>query len=277
MTAEDDIFSVGGDIAPLSAPSQDLQRTLRKRLTKGSRVHTATLFKPMSALETPEHHFPLQTVHPRTPQPRFVNRYDSREILIAVDGSCANQGCKARLNTGGCSFAYKGPGGVVEEHSRDGVATFDGGRVGFPLEDQGPEGEFHQSSSNRAKLRAVIAALQFRAWEQEGWKRIVVATNLKYVAFGATMWLPTWVRRRWRTRQCKQVANRDLWEELSGVIENLSRLGTEVSFWLLPPHFAKKRGSPLICDTKDAAREAATARYDMLMAEFRRLCGIEIE
>ncbi|KAI0594173.1 hypothetical protein F4775DRAFT_458724 [Biscogniauxia sp. FL1348] len=248
------------------------------------RIRTATMFVPVSPGETPEHHFPLQTVFTRTPRPRFVNRYDSREMLLVVDGSCVNQGCKGRLPAGGCSFTYKGSsrggggGGVTES----GGAPSSGGRVGFPLEEEDEEdeeggpGSGPGPTSNRAKLRAVIAALQHRAWQEEGWRRIVVATNLQYVAFGATMWLPVWVRRRWRTRKCKQVANRDLWEELSGIIESLARLGTEVSFWLLPPHLAKQGASPLVCDTKEVAREAASMRYDAVMAEFRRLCGIEI-
>ncbi|KAI1486695.1 hypothetical protein F5X96DRAFT_653948 [Biscogniauxia mediterranea] len=253
------------------------RRAARKQLTKRSRIRTATMFEPMSPGETPEHHFPLQTVYTRTRQPRFVNRYDSREILLVVDGSCVNQGRRGEIPAGGCSFTYKGPGAAEREFSGAPAPAFffddDGGQVGFALEEEarGPG-----PSSNRAKLRAVIAALQYRAWQEEGWRRIVVATNLQYVAFGATAWLPVWVRRKWRTRKCKKVANRDLWEELSGVIEGLARLGTEVSFWLLPPQLAKHGSSPLVSDTKEVAREAAEMRYDAVMAEFRRLCGIEV-
>ncbi|KAI1345837.1 hypothetical protein F5Y01DRAFT_308757 [Xylaria sp. FL0043] len=248
------------DLLPESRQSQKI----RKRLTRRSRLSTATIFVPNSN-ETPEEHFPLQTVYTRTSQPRFVNRYDSREILLVIDGSCINNGGVSQPPTGGCSFAYKGTG-------KSGLAAFpfsarqaESGTVGFPLEQSGPGGEYHVASSNRAKLRAVIAGLEFREWQEEGWKRIVIATDLEYVVFGATRWLASWVKRRWKTRKARQVANRDLWEELHGVIHQLARLGTK-----------SLSGLYQLGETKDIAREAATAHFDTSTAEFTRLCGIEV-
>ncbi|CAJ2505498.1 Uu.00g128920.m01.CDS01 [Anthostomella pinea] len=77
-------------------------------------------------------------------------------------------------------------------------------------------------------------------------------------------------------RSFKKVANRDLWEELSGIIESLAAAGTEVSFWLIPPGGAVKQDSVLVRETKDAAREAATSHYDAVATEFTRLCGIMV-
>lgn len=259
-------------------PESRQGKPVRKRLTRRSRVSTATIFTPMSPDETPEEHFPLQTVYTRTSQPRFVNRYDSREILLVVDGSCINNGSISEPSIGGCSFSYKGAG-------RSGLATtfpfaasggITAGTIGFPLEQMGPGGEVHLASSNRAKLRAVIAALEFREWQEEGWRRIVVATDLEYVVFGATRWLATWVKRRWKTRKARQVANRDLWEELHGVIDRLACLGTEVSFWLNTSRGLVKEASAVMRDTKDVAREAAILHFDTSAEEFTRLCGIEL-
>ncbi|KAI3330027.1 hypothetical protein F4824DRAFT_480390 [Ustulina deusta] len=256
-------------------PESRQSRTIRRRLTRRSRVSTATIFVPNSN-ETPEEHFPLQTVYTRTSQPRFVNRYDSREILLVVDGSCINNGGISQPPAGGCSFAYKGTG-------KSGLAAFpfsagqgEGGTVGFPLEQSGPGGEHHVASSNRAKLRAVIAGLEFREWQREGWKRIVIATDLEYVVFGATRWLALWAKRRWKTRKARQVANRDLWEELHGIIDRLAHLGTEVSFWLIPSRDMIKHSSSLVQETKDVARAAATIHFDTSAQEFTRLCGIEV-
>lgn len=256
-------------------PESRAARKIRKRLTRRSRISTATIFTPSSD-ETPEEHFPLQTVYTRTSQPRFVNRYDSREILLVIDGSCINNGAVSQFPTGGCSFAYKGTG-------KSGLAAFpftegfgEGGTVGFPLEQSGPGGEPHMATSNRTKLRAVIAGLEFREWQEEGWKRIVIATDLEYVVLGATSWLATWARRKWKTRKARQVANRDLWEELHGIIDRLARLGTEVSFWLIPARDMIKHSSSLVQDTKDVARAAATVHYDASAQEFTRLCGIEV-
>ncbi|KAI1760465.1 hypothetical protein GGR53DRAFT_509443 [Hypoxylon sp. FL1150] len=163
----------------------------------------------------------LQTVTARATQSRFINRYDGREILILVNGSCINNGTRTEIvnpPSEGCSFTYKGPG----RHGPSVALPF---QVGFPLEKSGPGADACDATSNRAQLRA----LEFRAWQEEGWRRIVVATDLEYVVFSATRWLPQWVHRRWRTRKPGRVANRDLWEELNGIIEN------SVAFWLLPP------------------------------------------
>ncbi|KAI1472945.1 uncharacterized protein F4812DRAFT_464922 [Daldinia caldariorum] len=124
---------------------------------------------------------------------RFINRYDSHEILILVDGNCINNGSKDEMArpSGGCSFTFKGPGrygSEVELPFKDDI-YHDGGMIGFPLEESGPGGESYNATSNRAKLRAVIAALEFRVWQDEGWRRIVIATDLKYVADGATIYL----------------------------------------------------------------------------------------
>ncbi|KAI3324128.1 hypothetical protein HD806DRAFT_61065 [Xylariaceae sp. AK1471] len=268
--------------SPLGAihlmPESQQGKQVRKRLTRRSRVSTATIFVPMSSNETPEQHFPLQTVYTRTSQPRFVNRYDSREILLVVDGSCINNGSISQPSIGGCSFAYKGTGksGLTTTFPFSADGQGEGGTVGFPLEQTGPGGEHHMASSNRAKLRAVIAALEFREWQEEGWKRIVISTDLEYVVFGATRWLATWAKRRWKTRKARQVANRDLWEELHGIIDRLSRLGTEVSFWLIPSRSIVKEASALVQETKDVAREAAIVHFDTSAQEFTRLCGIEV-
>ena len=256
-------------------PDSQERKPLRRRLNRRALVRPASLFVPQHPGETPDHHFPLQTVFTRTGQPRFVNRYNSHEILIVVDGSCLYNGSREYIPKGGCSFKYKGAGGSGSAFSFQGGQHDANGTVGFRLEDMGPGGERSDSTSNRAKLRAVIAALEFREWHEEGWRRVMVATDLEYVVFGATRWLPMWVRRRWKIRRSrKKVANRDLWEELNGIIDSLRARGTEVSFWLVPPRAAMREPSLLIQETKSAAREAAALPSDSVAAEFTRLCGI---
>ncbi|KAH9885064.1 hypothetical protein F4778DRAFT_774474 [Xylariomycetidae sp. FL2044] len=250
-----------------------------RRLTRRSRVRCATIFTPQDPDATPEDHFPLQTVARtlRNPQPRFINRFNSREILIVVDGSCLNSHSKdqvARPTIGGCSFTFKGSGRTGASTAfptSDGSNIIDAGSIGFRLEKCGPLGEPRDATSNRAKLRAVIAALEFRDWHAEGWRRLVIATYLEYVVYGATRWLPLWVRRRWRTSGGrKKVANRDLWEELVGVIESLRRAGTETSFWLVEPWNAAKLDSMLLWEAKNTAR-AAASEADPLGEEFTRI------
>lgn len=267
----------------LLIPESWAKQPVRRRLTRRASVRPASLFVPRHPDETPEHHFPLQTVFTRTAQPRFVNRYDSREILVVVDGSCLNNGRKGAVAQGGCSFRYKGGPDIRSSNALSaspggGGGPPDSGTVGFRLESRGPGGEAFDPTSNRAKLRAVIAALEFRAWHEEGWRRVVVATDLEYVVLGATQWLPQWVRRRWKkaARRAGAVANRDLWEELNGVVEALRARGTDVSFWLISSGSAAKLGSALLQETKQAAREAAAQHDESVAAEFTRLCGIMV-
>jgi ribonuclease HI len=138
-------------------------------------------------------------------------------MLIFTDGSClANGAADARA---GWAFIFRpGSEGVVS-----GV-----------LEQKGPDDELHRATSNRAELRAAIAALEFRAWWGEGWERIVVATDSEYVVHGATAWLRSWAARGWRTSGGSPARNRDLWERLSERMGMCVEGGCEVSFWRVP-------------------------------------------
>lgn len=157
------------------------------------------------------------------------------------------------------------------------------GKIAMPLEQKGPCGDIHMHTSNRAKLRAVIAALDFRPWYQEGWHTVVIVTDLEYVVLGATRWLPAWVRQRWRVaprrdgrrrlRPGKKLANRDLWEELQSRVEDLRAHGTEVAFWLVPPRGLIREDSRLLREAKSAAREAARSSGAGL-DDYTRLCGL---
>ncbi|KAK3292427.1 uncharacterized protein B0H64DRAFT_419706 [Chaetomium fimeti] len=257
-----------------------------RRLTRHARVQPATIFHPQDPSLSPEAHFPLQTVSgpDRAPFPRFINRFDSREMLLVVDGSCVNNGRHAnRLAdpTGGWAFVFKGAGsstptppGMPSHHHHHEPGTTPpnaatlppaAGRVAFPLERHGPSGERAEPTSNRAKLRAVIGALQFRAWGDEGWRRVVVLTDLEYVVWGATRWLPRWVARRWRKpRHCpgggRRYGNRDLWEELQATVEELRVGGCEVSFWLVrggEVEVGDGGDGGVMARAKEAARRAA--------------------
>lgn len=245
----------------------------------------ATLFTPLDANLSPEIHFPLQTVFApdRPAYPRFVNRFDPREILLAVDGSCLNNGrhaSKATPPLAACAFLFK----AVPSHHLDQPPTpvtfpFLGGgdqeeahgAVAFRLERRGPAGDVVEHTSNRAKLRAVVAALQFRPWDAEGWRRVVVLTDLEYVVWGATRWVGRWVGRGWVKQGGRgYYANRDLWEVLVERMEELRDRGCEVSFWLVK---RGGRGEGLLGGAKEAAREAVRRGGDGGVEGFTRVCA----
>ncbi|KAK8203103.1 hypothetical protein IWZ01DRAFT_554492 [Phyllosticta capitalensis] len=117
-------------------------------------VWTATKFSPPAALE-PFDVFGLRRFNPRT-------------IAIFTDGACSDNGAGVGGNIstneprGGFAFVYRGS---------------ERGAVGFALEKQGPTGDTYRATSNRAELRAAIAALKFRHWPGEGWDRLVLITD----------------------------------------------------------------------------------------------------
>lgn len=303
----------GVKLIPRSVSNQEARRLTRRCL-----VEPAHVFEPSDPLMTPDVHFPLQTVTARTRYPRFINRFNSREMMLVIDGSCLNNGAgvgknpppgdegEAREPSAGASFLYKNnPSYILGTHAttmpflaigqhaarRGGGALLGDmtvpmpditGKIALRLEQQGPRGDVVRHTSNRAKLRAVIAALDFRPWYSEGWEKIVIVTDLEYVALGATKWISGWAKRRWKTASRKRkggqarrkVCNRDLWEELQTRIEMLRANGAEVAFWLIPPKSSIGRDSKLLKEAKDAAREAARSSPDVVVEEYTKLCGV---
>ncbi|KAK5019807.1 hypothetical protein LTR16_000253 [Cryomyces antarcticus] len=138
---------------------------------------------------------------------RYIARFDAKRLLIFTDGACSNNG------------SYDARGGCV---------------VSFALEDTGPTGEAHAHTSNRAELRAVIAALQYRTWSKERFQSLVIATDSEYVVKGATVWSDRWMRNGWRLSNGENVRNQDLWELLLDVISTQKEYGLNVEFWRIP-------------------------------------------
>ncbi|KAI8293063.1 Ribonuclease H [Colletotrichum sp. SAR11_240] len=209
-----------------------------------------TVFEPDNDALSPVEHFPPGgSTMPH--MVRFVNRYDKSEALIYTDGACLDNGAaKAR---GGCAFVFK----PTYSEKQSGV-------VSLRLEDRGPDGEIYQHTSNRAELRAVIAALRFREWyDDEGFKSVVIATDSTYVVNGATNWVRAWMRKDWHLSTGGRVKNRDLWETLLLRVEQLHVAGTRVRFWRIPRQW-----------NGEADRAAKNAAANLPVSEnFRNIIG----
>ena len=194
----------------------------KTRQTASSTPSAVTRFYPPNANDTPETLYVIGYPPSRLcpPVPRFVRRSDPEELLIYTDGSCLENGRTSP--SAGCAFVFRP---ASEKHPGD---------VHFKLERQGPDGIEHVHTSNRAELRAVIAALQFRVWCGEGFKRLVIATDSDYAVSGITHWVHTWVRNGWVTSKRTAVKNRDLWELLVQEVNFFHQEGLEVIFWHIP-------------------------------------------
>lgn len=185
-----------------------------------------TLFEPPNPSDTPQKLF--ENEH------RCIRKTNPREILFYTDGGCSRNG--QSNPQGGCAFVFR-----PSAYTEDGELSF-AGTIGFALEAQGPTGLAIKHTSNRAELRAVIGALQFRDWSSDcnaGWRSIVVATDSEYVAKGATDWAKVWEVDRWtkidldsQTRVA--VKNQDLWKLLLREVRILHGKGVNVSFWAIP-------------------------------------------
>ena len=66
------------------------------------------------------------------------------------------------------------------------------------------------STNNRMELMAAIVALETLTEACE----VTLHTDSQYVRQGITEWMPSWVRRGWKTSSGAPVKNRDLWERL---------------------------------------------------------------
>ena len=199
-----------------------------------------TRFTPPSATDVPETLFTAGIPdNASIPSPRLLRISNPREFLVYVDGSCIGNGTPDA--TAGSAFVFRPETSIsriTSEHlSRDIIRPMKLHTLGycnFRVEARGPNGEVAEPTSNRAELRATIAALQFRHWTGEGLQRLVIATDSSYVVEGCTQWVKKWPQTRWATRTGAPVKNRDLWEEIINEMDHWNGLGMEVQFWLIP-------------------------------------------
>lgn len=205
---QDDDSDVIPDLYPGTA--------MLRRIRGTGRVFPTRFIAP-SPTVTPTELFASTTS--RGPPFRYVHRHDPRVMLLLADGACLDNG---RPNPqAGWAFVYGSKRGEPAVTSRR-------------LESKGPFGDLSVQSSNRAELRAVIAALRFRNWASEAFKTLVIATDSEYVSSGATSWAQTWVRNGWLKHRNEPVKNKDLWEMLLGEVEKWHDRGLRIQFWRIP-------------------------------------------
>ncbi|KAK8215677.1 hypothetical protein IWZ01DRAFT_174909 [Phyllosticta capitalensis] len=245
---EDDISQALGASTSLH-PDSGLPRLLESAsLNDTLKTCIATEFAPPSSL-SPDKVFEARTVDlPNGSVERFTLRdrhvpalgaAKTIAIYISGDAECSNfrqigeiprpigdmtrpgnvAKVYVRREKGGCAFIYK-PGQA--------------GTKSLALEREGPDGKTHKRTETRAELRAVLAALHYKDWHSEGWKRVVLITSCMYVADHATTSLPMWWERDWFNKNGHPIKNQDLWKELSRVICDFEKHGCEVCFWRVP-------------------------------------------
>ncbi|KAK6221388.1 hypothetical protein LQW54_001489 [Pestalotiopsis sp. IQ-011] len=187
--------------------------------TRGTGRVFATKFSPPNGVVKPAELLPATTTDDQGVR-RYTHRNDPKKVLVFTDGACLNNG--QENPKAGCGVNH-GPGTA-------GVPSLWTGR----LESQGPFGDASAQTSNRAELRAVIAALRSYDWRRHRYHTIVIATDSEYAVDGATKWVKTWARGGWMTSGGKDVKNKDLWEMLLGDVDRWDRQGLTVHLWRIP-------------------------------------------
>lgn len=73
------------------------------------------------------------------------------------------------------------------------------------------------TTNNRMELAGAISALSEVSRKAE---EIIVYTDSKYLINGVTGWIFGWQKNGWRTKDKKEVANKDLWEKLAESVKD---------------------------------------------------------
>ncbi len=76
-------------------------------------------------------------------------------------------------------------------------------------------GALARTTNNQMELQALIEGLKL---VPEG-TSVKVVTDSEYVAKGATQWLNGWIRNGWKTASKQPVKNKELWQELSSLLQ----------------------------------------------------------
>jgi ribonuclease HI len=172
-----------------------------------------------------------------------VNVLNPQQVLVYVAGACIDSGLPTARAAWSLIFRPEAPDA----------------NVGCRLEQDGPQ------TQDRAELRGVIAALQYRNWNTEGFRSLVVATNSDYVIRGATELVWKWEKNGWKNPQdAFPVANRGLWEKFMKEVRRLESIGVEPKFWYIDAEW------------NEAAVElamAGTQRQDV-DASFQKVVGV---
>jgi len=117
----------------------------------------------------------------------------------------------------------------------DGAAKGNPGRAGWGavvlLGDKVFEigGSANHATNNQMELTAPIEALKYISARQDlAESSSEIVSDSKYVILGITEWIFNWQKNNWRNAAKKPVVNRELWEELYALTQELKPKWTYV-------------------------------------------------
>lgn len=116
------------------------------------------------------------------------------------------------------------------------------------------------ATNNRMEMRALLEALR----NVVNQKDLVVYTDSKYLINGITKWSPNWKKNDWKTKEKKDVLNRDLWEELLRLSE-----GKEIKLNHVEGHVGIPANERVDVIASSFADEKAVELFDGRLEEYK--------
>ena len=90
-------------------------------------------------------------------------------------------------------------------------------------------GKKDHATNNQMELTAPIEAMKYvKLNMSKAGFDIEIISDSKYVILGSTEWIPNWQKNNWRNANKKPVLNRELWEELYELTQELKPKWTYV-------------------------------------------------
>ena len=83
-------------------------------------------------------------------------------------------------------------------------------------------GHADHATNNQMELTAPIEALKYLARQDLAKVNVEIISDSKYVILGITEWIFNWQKNNWRNANRKPVLNRELWEELYELTQELT-------------------------------------------------------
>jgi ribonuclease HI len=82
-------------------------------------------------------------------------------------------------------------------------------------------GRSARATNNQMELTAAIEAIKYLHKNKIMNMPVEIFSDSQYVVLGITEWIQNWIKKNWRNANKKPVLNRELWEELSGLAQEL--------------------------------------------------------
>src|SRR3989339_80015 len=89
-------------------------------------------------------------------------------------------------------------------------------------------GGVEHATNNQMELTAPIEALKYLKKINTQGSPVEIVSDSKYVILGITEWIFNWQKNNWRNAAKKPVLNRELWEELFALVQELKPKWTYV-------------------------------------------------